>query len=82
VPGSQAAVRIWFRRKRAARRPRPAWYAHILPPMGLVLPDQLTVARIAVVPLVVVLFEWDFPQHDYWATAVFAMAMGTDWLDG
>jgi CDP-diacylglycerol--glycerol-3-phosphate 3-phosphatidyltransferase len=22
------------------------------------------------------------PQHDCWATAVFAVAMGTDWLDG
>jgi CDP-diacylglycerol---glycerol-3-phosphate 3-phosphatidyltransferase len=46
------------------------------------LPDQLTLARIAVVPLVVVLFEWNFAGHDYWATAVFAAAMVTDWLDG
>ena len=44
--------------------------------------DQLTVARAAVVPLVVVLFVWDFPGHDYWATAVFAVAMATDWFDG
>jgi CDP-diacylglycerol--glycerol-3-phosphate 3-phosphatidyltransferase len=34
------------------------------------------------VPLVVVLFVWDFPGHDYWATAVFAVAMATDWFDG
>ncbi len=46
------------------------------------LPDQLTVARILSVPLVVVLYEWDFPHHDYWATALFAVAMTTDWLDG
>ncbi len=46
------------------------------------LPDQLTVARIAAVPIVVVLFAWDFPNHDYWATAVFVAAMATDQIDG
>ena len=46
------------------------------------LPDQLTVARIAAVPAVVVLFAWDFPNHAYWATAVFAVAMATDQIDG
>ena len=46
------------------------------------LPDQLTVARIAAVPLVVVLYEWDFPNHAVWATAVFAAAMATDFFDG
>ena len=50
--------------------------------LGMGLPDQLTLARIAAVPVVVVLFTWDFPAHDYWATAVFAAAMATDWLDG
>ena len=44
--------------------------------------DQLTVARAIAVPAVVVLFAWDFPDHDYWATAVFAVAMATDWIDG
>jgi CDP-diacylglycerol---glycerol-3-phosphate 3-phosphatidyltransferase len=44
--------------------------------------DQLTVARAAAVPAVVVLFAWDFPGHDYWATALFALAMSTDWFDG
>jgi CDP-diacylglycerol--glycerol-3-phosphate 3-phosphatidyltransferase len=44
--------------------------------------DQLTVARAAAVPLVVILFAWDFPGHDYWATAVFAAAMATDYVDG
>jgi CDP-diacylglycerol--glycerol-3-phosphate 3-phosphatidyltransferase len=46
------------------------------------LPDQLTVARIAAVPIVVVLFAWDFPNHAYWATAVFAVSMATDQIDG
>jgi CDP-diacylglycerol--glycerol-3-phosphate 3-phosphatidyltransferase len=44
--------------------------------------DQLTVARAVSVPVVVALFAWDFPNHDYWATALFAAAMATDWVDG
>ena len=44
--------------------------------------DQLTVARAASVPLVIVLYAWDFPNHNYWATAVFCVAMTTDWFDG
>jgi CDP-diacylglycerol---glycerol-3-phosphate 3-phosphatidyltransferase len=46
------------------------------------LPDQLTVARVAAVPVVILLYEWDFPDHDYWATALFAVAMATDFFDG
>ena len=44
--------------------------------------DQLTVARAASVPLVVLLFAWNFHGHAYWATAVFCVAMTTDWFDG
>ena len=44
--------------------------------------DQLTVARIAATPVVLVLFAWGFPNHNYWATAVFAAAMATDTVDG
>jgi CDP-diacylglycerol---glycerol-3-phosphate 3-phosphatidyltransferase len=44
--------------------------------------DQLTVARIFAVPLVVLLYYWDFSAHDYWATGVYAVAMTTDWFDG
>jgi CDP-diacylglycerol---glycerol-3-phosphate 3-phosphatidyltransferase len=44
--------------------------------------DQLTVARAAAVPFVVLLYVWDFPGHNYWATALFAVAMATDWFDG
>ncbi len=50
--------------------------------MNLTAADQLTVARAASVPLVVVLYAWSFSGHDYWATAVFCVAMTTDWLDG
>jgi CDP-diacylglycerol--glycerol-3-phosphate 3-phosphatidyltransferase len=46
------------------------------------LPDQLTVARVAAVPVVVVLYAWNFPNHAYWATAVFVVAMATDQIDG
>jgi CDP-diacylglycerol--glycerol-3-phosphate 3-phosphatidyltransferase len=46
------------------------------------LADQLTLARAFSVPLVVLLFAWDFPNHDYWATGVFVVAMATDWVDG
>jgi CDP-diacylglycerol--glycerol-3-phosphate 3-phosphatidyltransferase len=48
--------------------------------MGLA--DQLTVARIAATPLVVILLVWNFPAHDYWATAIFIVAMATDQIDG
>src|SRR5512134_3182001 len=46
------------------------------------LPDQLTVLRVAAVPLVVVLYAWDFPNHAYWATTIFVVAMATDQVDG
>src|ERR671935_645046 len=46
------------------------------------LPDGLTIARALSVPFVVLLYAWDFHGHDYWATAVFCVAMATDWFDG
>jgi CDP-diacylglycerol---glycerol-3-phosphate 3-phosphatidyltransferase len=46
------------------------------------LADQLTLARIVAVPVVVVLYAVDFQGHDYWATGVFIAAMATDWFDG
>jgi CDP-diacylglycerol--glycerol-3-phosphate 3-phosphatidyltransferase len=48
----------------------------------MTLPDGLTVARALAVPFVVILYAWNFGGHDYWATAVFAVAMATDWFDG
>src|SRR5215203_7175485 len=46
------------------------------------LPDQLTVARAASVPLVVLLYAWEVPHNEYWATGLFCVAMATDWFDG
>jgi CDP-diacylglycerol--glycerol-3-phosphate 3-phosphatidyltransferase len=46
------------------------------------LADQLTVARAVAVPIVVLLFAVSFPNHDYWATGVFCVAMATDFFDG
>src|SRR5213083_1720413 len=46
------------------------------------LPDGLTIARAASVPFVIVLYAWSFHGHNYWATALFAAAMATDWFDG
>jgi CDP-diacylglycerol---glycerol-3-phosphate 3-phosphatidyltransferase len=46
------------------------------------LADRLTVARAAAAPLVVLLFAVPFDGHDYWGTAVFCVAMSTDWFDG
>jgi len=44
--------------------------------------DQLTVARMAAAPVIVALYAVDFSGHEYWATALFAVAMATDWVDG
>ncbi len=44
--------------------------------------DQLTVARALSVPVVVVLYAWNFHAHAYWATGVFCLAMATDFFDG
>jgi CDP-diacylglycerol---glycerol-3-phosphate 3-phosphatidyltransferase len=46
------------------------------------LPDQLTLGRALSVPVVVLLYEWEFANHDYWATALFIVSMSTDWFDG
>ena len=48
--------------------------------MGLA--DQLTLARVLAVPLVVVLYIWDLRWHDWLATGLFIAAMTTDWFDG
>jgi CDP-diacylglycerol---glycerol-3-phosphate 3-phosphatidyltransferase len=44
--------------------------------------DQLTLTRMVAAPVVVLLFALDFPGHDYWGTAVFVIAMSTDFFDG
>jgi CDP-diacylglycerol---glycerol-3-phosphate 3-phosphatidyltransferase len=50
--------------------------------VNLTAADKLTVARVASVPIVVLLYAWNFPNHDYWATAAFCIAMTTDFFDG
>jgi CDP-diacylglycerol--glycerol-3-phosphate 3-phosphatidyltransferase len=44
--------------------------------------DWFTTARAVATPFVVALFVWEFEGHAYWATALFAVAMATDWFDG
>lgn len=46
------------------------------------LPNILTMARIAAVPIVVVLLMFESKQNCFWAAAVFSVAAITDWLDG
>ena len=46
------------------------------------LPNLLTLARIAAVPVVVVLLFFDSRQAGFWAAAIFSLAAITDWLDG
>jgi len=48
--------------------------------MGLA--DQLTLVRVAAVPVVVALYVSHFEGHDWWATGLFIAAMTTDWFDG
>lgn len=48
----------------------------------MTLADQLTIARAASAPIVVLLYAVHFGSHDYWATGVFIVAMSTDWFDG
>src|SRR4029079_5927352 len=75
---------------RSGSRSRPGWPRALsrrvsratYSPRGMALADQLTVARIVAAPFVVLLFEWDFHGHDYWATALFIAAMATDQIDG
>lgn len=44
--------------------------------------DRLTTVRIVATPPVILLFALRFGDHDYLATAVFCVAMATDWFDG
>jgi CDP-diacylglycerol---glycerol-3-phosphate 3-phosphatidyltransferase len=46
------------------------------------LADQLTLVRVAAVPVVVVLYALDESTLDWWATGIFIAAMTTDWFDG
>ena len=44
--------------------------------------NKLTLARVAMIPLFLVILYWDFPFHQYVALAVFVLASATDFVDG
>ena len=46
------------------------------------LPNVITLARIAVIPLLVLLLMSPSREAGFWAAALFALASITDWLDG
>jgi len=46
------------------------------------LANTVTLIRIALVPVVVVLYFAEFPYHYLWAAVVFTLASISDWLDG
>ena len=48
----------------------------------MTIADQLTLARAAAVPVVIVLFALPFAGHNLWGTGVFCVAMATDFFDG
>ena len=50
--------------------------------MELNIPNSLTVSRIAMVPILVMVFYLPFENHQLVAAGVFALAAATDWVDG
>lgn len=46
------------------------------------LANAVTISRIAMIPVVMLLYSAAFPGHLWWAAAVFTIASFTDWLDG
>ena len=46
------------------------------------LPNMLTMARIAAIPLLAMLLLYPSRSTGFWAAIVFALASITDWLDG
>jgi CDP-diacylglycerol--glycerol-3-phosphate 3-phosphatidyltransferase len=50
--------------------------------MELNIPNSLTVTRIAMVPILVLVFYLPFENHQLVAAGVFALAAATDWFDG
>lgn len=47
------------------------------------LPNSLTVFRIAIIPVLVLMYLFkDWPGRELWLTVVFVVAAVTDWLDG
>lgn len=50
--------------------------------MRINLPTWLTLFRVALLPVMVVVFYWNFQGHNITAAIVFVLAAITDWLDG
>ncbi|ALN58374.1 CDP-diacylglycerol--glycerol-3-phosphate 3-phosphatidyltransferase [Lysobacter yananisis] len=50
--------------------------------MKLTIPTMLTLARIVLIPVLVVVFFLDYPWTNLAAAFIFAFASVTDWLDG
>ena len=50
--------------------------------MKLTIPTWLTLARIALIPVLVVVYYLDYRWTNIAATAIFVFASITDWLDG
>jgi len=50
--------------------------------MRINLPTWLTLFRVALLPVMVLVFYWQFPGHNITAAVVFLLAAITDWLDG
>lgn len=50
--------------------------------MRINLPTWLTLFRIALLPVMVLVFYWPFQGHNFTAAIVFTLAALTDWLDG
>jgi len=46
------------------------------------LPNLLTLARVAAIPLLVILMLSDSRQASFWAAALFGVAAATDFIDG
>jgi len=46
------------------------------------IPNTLTVSRIAMIPLLVLVFYWPFENHQMVAAGIFGLAAITDWFDG
>ena len=50
--------------------------------MKLTIPTWLTLARIAMIPVLVIVYYLDYKWTNIAATAIFVFASITDWLDG
>ena len=50
--------------------------------MALNIPNTLTITRIAMIPILVLVFYWPFENHQQVAAGIFTVAAITDWFDG